>query len=114
MIYTLFLSVWSELKESPLWGKKEEVSLCVLLTLLLREGTGAGTIWAVYIYQLVTEWSLPDHFSQVTNHLVLTASDHAILSKIWMDSPEVLCNDYLQKEDWIKTKHGLKSEEVKL
>lgn len=80
------------------------------------EGTGAGTIWAVCICQIVTEWSLPDHFAQVTSHLVLTAPDHGILSKTWMDNPEVLCNDYLQKEDWIKTKqqHGLKYEEVKL
>lgn len=29
---------------------------------------------------VVTEWSLPDHFSQVTSHLVLTASDHAMTS----------------------------------
>lgn len=96
-------------------GKKEEVqSLCPLNS--AKGPTGADSTWAVGICQLVTALSLPDHFTQATSHLVPTTSDHAILTKVWMDNPEVLCDDYLQIEDRIKTKQqcGLKYEGKKL
>ena len=71
----------SELEE-PLWGIKEEVQSLCPLNSVAKGATGADSIWAVSICQLVTALSLPDHFTQVTNHLVLTTSDHGILSKI--------------------------------
>lgn len=84
--------------------KKDEVQSLCPLNSAAKGPTGADGIWAVGICQLVTAPSLPDHFTQATSHLVLTTSDHAILTKVWMDNPEVLCNDYLQIEDRIKTK----------
>lgn len=96
--------------------RKEEVrSLCPLNS-AAKGATGTDSIWAVGICQPVTALSLPYHFTQVTSHLVLTTSDCAILSKIWMDNPEGLCTDYLQIEDQIETKqqHRLKHEGIKL
>lgn len=92
----------SELEE-PLRRKKEVQSLSPLNS-AAKGATGADSIWAIGIRQPVTALSLPDPFTQVTGHLVLTTSHRAILSKMWTDNPEGLRNDYLQTEDQIKTK----------
>ena len=60
----------------------EEVQSLCPLNSAAKGPTGADSIWAVGISQLVTALSLPDRFTQATSHLVLTTSDHAILAKI--------------------------------
>lgn len=81
IIYKLFLSVQSVLEE-PLGKKRGEVQSFCPLNSAAKRVTGADSIWAIGICQLATALSLPDHFTQVTSHPVLTTSDHTILSKI--------------------------------
>lgn len=107
--------VWSLNWRNHFEEKRKKFSPSVPWTGLLREPLeGADSSWAVGICHVLTALSLPDHFTQVTNHLVLTTSDHTNLSKIWTDDPEGLFSDSLQIEDWIKTKqkHGLKYEGI--
>lgn len=100
-------------------GKKGEVSPCSLLLSTVSAAKRRHWCWhhlGCLHLPVVTEWSLPDHFSQVTSHLVLTASDHAMTSArfkwtVLKCSAMTIC----RKIDRMKTKqqHGLKYEEEK-